>query len=114
MLSTVKMLSISLLLSSSVVLAAGLDLKKKGVSIDFLDPNEEKVSVVLKRIHDEGIYDFSSAKTMVLFCNGIWCPQSSWAIQNLIKIGYPKEKLKWYRGGMYSWTSVNLTTIIPE
>jgi len=62
---------------------------------------------------EEGKYNFSDAKTLLLFCNGIWCPQSSWAIQNLLKIGYPKEKLKWYRGGMYSWAMLNLTTIIP-
>lgn len=62
---------------------------------------------------DTKVYDFTEAKTMVLFCNGIWCPQSTWAIENLIKLGYPKDKLKWYRGGMYSWTSVNLTTIVP-
>ena len=63
--------------------------------------------------YDEGVYDFSGAKTMLLFCNGTWCPQSVWAIENLIKIGYPAEKLLWYRGGMNSWTSLNLTTIIP-
>ena len=64
--------------------------------------------------YDEGVYDFSNAKTLLLFCNGAWCPQSGWAIQNLIKIGYPKEKLLWYRGGLYSWTSLNLTTIVPQ
>ena len=64
-------------------------------------------------VYDEGVYDFSNAKTLLLYCNGIWCPQSTWAIENLLKIGYPKEKLIWYRGGMYSWTSVNLTTVVP-
>ena len=63
---------------------------------------------------DDGKYDFSNAKTLLLFCNATWCPQSSWAIKNLIKIGYPKEKLKWYRAGMYGWTTLNLTVEIPE
>ena len=62
---------------------------------------------------NEGKYDFTNAKTLLLFCNGAWCPQSLWAIENLLKIGYPQEKLKWYRGGMYSWTMLNLTTIVP-
>jgi rhodanese-related sulfurtransferase len=61
-----------------------------------------------------GVYDFSDAKTLLLFCNGIWCPQSTWAINNLLKIGYPSSKLIWYRGGMYSWKLLNLTTIVPE
>ncbi len=60
-----------------------------------------------------GKYNFSNAKTLLLFCNGIWCPQSTWAIKNLLKVGYPKNKLFWYRGGLYSWTSLNLTTITP-
>jgi rhodanese-related sulfurtransferase len=63
--------------------------------------------------YEDGVYDFSDAKTMLLFCNGAWCPQSTWAIENLLKIGYPKEKLGWYRSGMYGWTMLNLTTIKP-
>jgi len=73
---------------------------------------EDTIEELGVEIHD-GKYDFQNAKTLLLFCNGIWCPQSTWAIQNLLKIGYPKTKLKWYRGGMYSWKILNLTTIVP-
>jgi len=59
----------------------------------------------------ENKYDFSKAKELVLFCNGAWCPQSSFAIENLIKLGFPQEKIKWYRGGIYSWKLLNLTTV---
>lgn len=55
-------------------------------------------------------WDFSGAKTLVLFCNGIWCPQSSLNITTLVKLGYPASKLKWYRGGMQDWVTVGLTT----
>jgi rhodanese-related sulfurtransferase len=58
-------------------------------------------------------WDFSKAKTLVLFCNGIWCPQSSINITTLLKLGYPKDKIKWYRGGMQDWFSVGLTTVKP-
>ncbi len=81
---------------------------KKKYPTEFEDTLEE-LGVEI----DNGKYSFNNAKTLLLFCNGIWCPQSTWAIQNLRKIGYPKEKLKWYRGGMYSWTMLNLTTIVP-
>ncbi len=80
------------------------------------DPKNADFEIVLDTAgveFEDGVYDFSGAKTMLLFCNGTWCPQSVWAIQNLLKIGYPKEKLLWYRGGMNSWTSLNLTTIVP-
>jgi rhodanese-related sulfurtransferase len=58
-------------------------------------------------------WDFSKAKTLVLFCNGIWCGQSSINIRTLAKLGYPSDKLKWYRGGMQDWVSVGLTTVTP-
>ncbi len=80
------------------------------------DPKSQDFEIVMDAAgvtYENGVYDFSSAKTMLLFCNGAWCPQSTWAIENLLKIGYPKEKLLWYRGGMYGWTMLNLTTIRP-
>jgi rhodanese-related sulfurtransferase len=58
-----------------------------------------------------GTWDFRNAKTLVLFCNGIWCPQSAANIRTLTKLGYPAYKLKWYRGGMQSWVSAGLTTV---
>ncbi len=60
---------------------------------------------------NNGKWDFRNAKTLVLFCNGVWCPQSSVNIKTLAKLGYPTYKLKWYRGGMQSWTSLGLTTV---
>ena len=48
-----------------------------------------------------------------MFCNGIWCGQSPEAMKELIAIGYPQEKMKWYRGGMQSWLSLGLTTVKP-
>lgn len=59
----------------------------------------------------DGNWDFRNVKTLVLFCNGIWCPQSGVNIKTLLKLGYPSYKLKWYRGGMQDWVSVGLTTV---
>ena len=58
----------------------------------------------------DGNYDFSDAKTLVLFCNGPWCTQSPTMIFALISIGYPSEKLKWYRGGMQDWLGAGMTS----
>ena len=30
---------------------------------------------------------------------------------SLLKMGYPPEKLKYYRGGMQAWTSLGLTVV---
>ncbi len=54
-------------------------------------------------IQKDGEYDFSDAKTLLLFCNGPWCSQSPTMIYALLEIDYPAEKLKWYRGGMQDW-----------
>ena len=58
-------------------------------------------------------WDFSSAVQLLLFCNGPWCDQSPRAIKGLMRLGYPPEKLKYYRGGMQNWQLLGLTTIEP-
>lgn len=55
-------------------------------------------------------WDFSNAKTLYLFCNGMWCGQSPLGISGLLGEGYPANKIKWYRGGMQDWEILGLTT----
>jgi len=65
-------------------------------------------------IRTDGVWSFSAAKTLVLFCNGAWCGQSATNIKALRNFGYPPHKLKWYRGGMQSWEQMGFTTVAPE
>ncbi len=58
-------------------------------------------------------WDFSKAKTIYLFCNGMWCGQSPLGIAGLIGEGFPAKKIKWYRGGMQDWEVLGLTTVKP-
>ena len=60
---------------------------------------------------NEGLLNFSKAKTLVMFCNGMWCGQSPNNIKNLLEFGYPAHKIKWYRGGMQDWEILGLTTV---
>jgi rhodanese-related sulfurtransferase len=62
---------------------------------------------------NEGLWNFSNVKTLVLFCNGMWCGQSPNNIRNLLKFGYPADKIKWYRGGMQDWEILGLSTSKP-
>lgn len=74
--------------------------------IEYDDKSPEDFKRVMKLLNFQqvgGKYDFSHTKTALFFCNGAWCVQSSNAIQKLIKMGYPKEKLLWYRGGLQDW-----------
>ena len=61
----------------------------------------------------EGLWDYSDAKTLVMFCNGMWCGQSPNNIKNLLKFGYPSHKIKWYRGGMQNWSNLGFTVAKP-
>ncbi|MDY6978235.1 MAG: rhodanese-like domain-containing protein [Pseudomonadota bacterium] len=60
---------------------------------------------------EAGIWDFSSVRTLVMFCNGMWCGQSPANIKQLLKMGYPAHKIKWYRGGMQNWSNLGFTTV---
>lgn len=59
------------------------------------------------------VFDYSGAKTLVLFCNGMWCGQSPASINTLLKYGYPAEKIKYFRGGMQTWEILGLSTAKP-
>jgi rhodanese-related sulfurtransferase len=82
---------------------------EKDTAIEMM---EDEMGVVEK---EDGTLDFSNAKTLVLYCNGYWCGQTPGMVKNaeyaLLKMGYPAEKIKYYRGGMQAWTSLGFTVI---
>jgi len=59
------------------------------------------------------VFNYSDAKTLVMFCNGMWCGQSPASIKTLLKYGYPAERIKWYRDGMQAWEILGLSTAKP-
>lgn len=61
-----------------------------------------------------GYWDFSEVKEVMLWCNGPWCGQSPEAIRGLVELGFPVEKIHYYRGGMQMWQIMGLSTIKPE
>ena len=79
---------------------------------DAIDMMEDYMGISVK---DDGSIDFSKAKTIVLYCNGYWCEQTPGMVKDakfaLLKIGYPAEKIKYYRGGMQAWTSLGFTVV---
>lgn len=80
---------------------------KGATPIDIAEIMQDEFNVS----ESEGLFDFSKAKTAVMFCNGMWCGQSPNNIKNLLKFGYPAHKIKWYRGGMQDWAILGLTTV---
>lgn len=59
-------------------------------------------------------WNFKNAKQLVLWCNGPWCDQSPRAINALLALGYPPEKIYYYRGGMQLWQIFGLTVVVPD
>ena len=88
----------------------------KKLSLNTAD-EEEMANIIEKQFGADRLskfWDFSDARTLVFFCNGMWCGQSPRNIRSLLKIGYPPAKIKWYRGGMQAWETMGLTTVKPE
>lgn len=80
---------------------------------DFPDDYENMLHLLsIKQVGDK--LDFSNAKTALLFCNANWCGQSPTAIKILLKMGYPANKILWYRGGLQNWMMLGLNTIKPK
>ncbi|MFO7593942.1 MAG: rhodanese-like domain-containing protein [Pseudomonadota bacterium] len=61
-----------------------------------------------------GFWDYSESPDLMFWCNGPWCGQSPHAIKGLLELGFPPEKLYYYRGGMQMWELMGLTTVVPE
>ncbi len=59
-------------------------------------------------------WDYSQTQTLLVFDNGPWCGQGVSAMKQLIALGYPKEKILYYRGGMQFWQIVGLTVTKPN
>jgi len=77
-------------------------LKKDGKYID-------KILALLGGEKSGGKWSFDNAQTLLIFSNGAWDEQATLAIKILIDVGYPEDKLEYYRGGMQMWNSVGLT-----
>jgi len=66
------------------------------------------------KIKADGNWDFSKAKKIAIFDNGVWCEQAKHFIDGMIKNGYPKDKLFYYRSGFQGWKLLGLTTVVHK
>jgi 3-mercaptopyruvate sulfurtransferase SseA len=79
---------------------------------------KEKAEMIFKilgmKVRADKSWDFTKAKELVVFCNGVWCEQSSHFISGMLKHNYPTEKLAYYRSGFQGWKLLGLTTIVHK
>ncbi len=75
------------------------------------DKTLETVGVDTERT---GFWDYSESPELLFWCNGPWCGQSPHAIRGLLALGFPPEKIHYYRGGMQMWELMGLPVVVPE
>jgi len=86
------------------------------VNIPFVTKNNhekmEKILKVLgaKRMAD-GTLDASKARTVAFYDHGLWSDKSASFIKTFLKLGYPPEKILYYRGGFQMWKILGFTTV---
>lgn len=80
--------------------------ERKSFEFEF----EHALRILGVKINEDDSLDFSKVKTIAIFCNGPWCSQSVAMITALLEIGYPAEKMNWYRGGMQTWLAAGMTS----
>ena len=77
--------------------------------------NKAKIEKILRVLgakrNKDGSLDTSNAVDVVFFCHGLWCSQSSDFIKKFIEVGYPTEKMLYYRGGFQMWKILGFTTV---
>ena len=95
-----------------VVISGGIP---TAINIPYTEfKNKEKALAIMEDqlgVQIDDVFNFTYAKTLVMYCNGIWCGQTPSAVKALLSYGYPAAKIKYFRGGMQNWKSLGLTTV---
>jgi len=75
----------------------------------------ERVFKVLgvKRATD-GSLDTTNVMDVAFYCSGLWCDKSSDFIQKFLDMGYPADKILYYRGGFQMWKILGFTTVANQ
>jgi rhodanese-related sulfurtransferase len=60
------------------------------------------------------LFKLLSDKELIVYGNGLWSPEASRFITNMIRLGYSADKLRYYRDGLQGWKLLGLTTVIHQ
>ncbi len=72
----------------------------------------EKILKVLgAKRSDDGSLDTSKVMQVTIYCNGLWCDKAPAFIKTFLELGYPAEKMLYYRGGFQMWKILGFTTV---
>ena len=84
------------------------------IPVDIADYHE----TMLKIFHSLGMkrkangkWDGTDAMELLIYSDGMWCKKSPEFIEKIVALGYPTDKIKYYRGGFQMWKILGLTTV---
>jgi len=63
---------------------------------------------------DDGTLNTEHAMDVVFYCHGLWCKKAPEFINAFLELGYPAEKVLYYRGGFQMWKILGFTTVINK
>lgn len=75
---------------------------------------EKVLSIIGAKRGSDGSLDTSKAMDVAFYCDGLWCDESSEMIKVFMDLGYPAEKLLYYRGGFQMWKILGFTTVVNK
>ncbi len=86
------------------------------VNIPFKVKNDHsKMEKIIKvfgaKRRADGTLDTKDARTVAFYCHGLWCGKSAEFIKAFVELGYPPEKILYYRGGFQMWKILGFTTV---
>jgi hypothetical protein len=84
------------------------------IPYSIIDPNSkyrDEVLELLGAVKLKRGWFFKRSYKLLIFDNGILDNRAEKLIDRLLKYGYPKRKILYYRGGLSSWKGVGLNTI---
>lgn len=74
------------------------------------NPYRDEILMALGAEQFQGVFNFTDAMSLVVFDAGPATQDASALITDLIAVGYPAEKIGYYRGGMLVWSTSGLST----
>lgn len=74
-------------------------------------PYQEELLKILGAKKIKKGWFFKEPQKLLIFGESLFSPEAAKAIRQLVKLGYPKKKILYYRGGIVSWKAVGLTII---
>jgi len=71
------------------------------ISLPFTEIEDNLDQLGCKRT--EAGWDCNEVRPVALLCVGVWCGQSPTAIRKMVAVGYPPERIHYYRNGLQGW-----------